>query len=97
MEKSVQNPEEYAFLMNTISMLSRKDAVDALVKRWPHKARSWFNRNLAYLVELDPFQLGEMLGHSDPTAKHALTHATGQGTCRLCGSVMGGQPLAMVS
>lgn len=72
MENSVQNPEEYAFLMNTITYMSRKDAVDALVKRWPHKARAWFNRNLAYLVQLDPLQLGDLLNHSDPTARDAV-------------------------
>ena len=75
MENSVQNPEEYAFLMNTITYMSRKDAVDALVKRWPHKARAWFNRNLAYLVQLDPLQLGDLLNHSDPTANRAIRNA----------------------
>lgn len=72
MEKSVQNPEEYTFLIHTVSFFTRRDAVAALHERWSHKTKTWFNRNLDWLVEIDPFQLGEIIGHSDPTANEAI-------------------------
>ena len=52
--------------------MSKKDAVAHLHRLFPHKAPAWFTRNLRYLVALDPINLGEILGHSDPTARKAV-------------------------
>ena len=63
---------DYALLQDAIRDLSKKDALDHLTNLFPHKARQWFARNLGYLMQLDPLHLGEILGHSDPTANKAI-------------------------
>ena len=65
---------DYAALQLSITDLSKKDAVTHLHGLFPHKARAWFVRNLPFLVSLDPLQLGEILGHSDPTARKAISN-----------------------
>lgn len=63
---------DYAALQLWVSDMSKKDAVAYLHSLFPHKAPAWFTRNFSYLVSLDPLQLGEILGHSDPTANKAI-------------------------
>ena len=63
---------DYAALQDSIAGMSKKDAVAHLHDLFPHKAVAWFTRNLAYLTSLDPMNLGEILGHSDPTANKAV-------------------------
>lgn len=63
---------DYAALQDSIRHLSKKDALDHLTDLFPHKARQWFSRNLGYLMDLDPHMLGEILQHSDPTARKAI-------------------------
>lgn len=63
---------DYAALQDAVRDLSKKDAVDHLTALFPHKARQWFARNLGYLMDLDPYKLGEYLQHSDPTARKAI-------------------------
>lgn len=63
---------DYAALQDSIRDLSKKDAVAHLHQLFPHKAAAWFTRNLGYLMTLDPLNLGEILGHSDPTANEAI-------------------------
>lgn len=63
---------DYAALQLSIADMTKKDAVDHLHELFPHRDRAWFVRNFAYIVALDPLQLGEILGHSDPTANKAI-------------------------
>jgi hypothetical protein len=64
--------QDYASLQDSIRDLPKKDALDHLTELFPHKARQWFNRNLGYLMQLDPIGLSRILGHSDPTADKAI-------------------------
>jgi hypothetical protein len=70
--QQAEDIQDYAALQDAIRGLSRKDALDYLTELFPHKARQWFNRNLAYLMDLDPLGLSRILGYSDPTANKAI-------------------------
>ena len=63
---------DYAALQQSLTGMTKKDAVTHLHELFPHKAAAWFTRNFPYLIALDPLQLGEILGHSDPTANKAI-------------------------
>jgi hypothetical protein len=64
--------QDYAALQDAIRDLSKKDALDHLTALFPQKARQWFARNLSHLMDLDPYMLGKILQHSDPTANKAI-------------------------
>ncbi|AYR00925.1 hypothetical protein PP636_gp48 [Arthrobacter phage Hestia] len=63
---------DYAALQESVAGMTKKDAVAHLHSLFPHKAPAWFTRNLVYLMSLDPINLGEILGYSDPTANKAI-------------------------
>ena len=63
---------DYAALQDSVAGMTKKDAVAHLHHLFPHKAKAWFTRNFGYLMTLDPINLGEILGHSDPTANKAI-------------------------
>lgn len=64
--------QDYAYLQEAIAPLSKRDAVEHLHHLFPHRTKTWFNRNLHYIMALDPEQLGELLPHRDPTARDAV-------------------------
>ena len=70
---------DYAALQQSIAGMTKKDAVNHLHELFPHKAPAWFTRNFAYIVSLDPIQLGDILGHSDPTANKAIPRVMAEG------------------
>lgn len=63
---------DYALLQDSISTMSKKEAIAHLHGLFPHKAKAWFTRNLPHIVQLDPRGLSRLLGHSDPTADKAI-------------------------
>ena len=66
--------QKYALLQEELDGMSKRDAVDHLHHQYPHKAREWFNRNLAYIMALDPRGLSEVLTYGDPTGNRAVRH-----------------------
>lgn len=62
----------YALLQESLEGMDKKSAVDHLFHLFPHKSKSYFNRNYVHLVTLDPIGLSRILGHSDPTADKAI-------------------------
>lgn len=60
--------------------LPKKDAVDFLGSEFPHKSRSWFERNLKYLMSMDFDDFYEMFNHQDPTAKKAIRNLSRRNT-----------------
>ena len=66
--------QKYALLQEELDGMSKRDAVDHLHSQYPHKAREWFRRNLAYLMALDPLGLSEVLDYGDPTGNAAVRH-----------------------
>ena len=64
--------QDYAPLQESISHMSKRDAVDHLCNLFPHKARAWHTRNLPYLTALDPIQLHDVLDYNDPTPREAI-------------------------
>jgi len=72
---------DYAALQASVAGMSKKDAVAHLHSLFPHKAPAWFTRNFVYLMSLDPTNLGEILGHSDPTANKAVRNVMRAASC----------------
>lgn len=64
----------YALLLDQISGMDKKTAVDHLHETHPHLTKSWFNRNYQYITALDPAGLSRILNHSDPTANKAVNN-----------------------
>lgn len=65
----------YALLQAELSGMDKKNAVLRLQELHPHKSKSFFDRNYHHLMALDPRQLHDALGHSDPTANRAIRNA----------------------
>lgn len=63
---------DYALLQDAVRDMSKRDAIDHLHLLFPHKARQWLNRNLPYLMALDPDGLQGVLTYSDPTGNTAV-------------------------
>lgn len=63
---------DYALLQSAVRDMSKRDAVDHLHNLFPHLARQWVNRNLSYLMALDPERLASVLSHGDPTGEAAV-------------------------
>lgn len=70
---------DYAALQESIRHLSKKDALDHLENLFPHKARKWFERNLGFIMALDPEHLGELLDYNDPTPRKAIRNVEREG------------------
>lgn len=66
---------DYALLQEAVRDMTKRDAVDHLHSLFPAKARQWLNRNLPYLMALDPEGLRSALGYSDPTGEAAVRRA----------------------
>lgn len=66
--------QNYALLLDEISGMDKKTAVDHLHETHPHLNKSWFNRNYLYITALDPMGLSRILTHSDPTANKAINN-----------------------
>jgi flagellar motility protein MotE (MotC chaperone) len=64
--------QDYAALQSSVAGMTKKDAVAHLHNLFPHKAKAWFTRYFNHLMSLDPINLGEILGHGDPTANKAV-------------------------
>lgn len=62
----------YALLQAELGGMDKKHAVLRLTELHPHKSKSFFDRNYNHLMALDPRQLHETLGRSDPTANKAI-------------------------
>src|SRR5690606_27586369 len=62
---------DFASLQDAIRDLSKRDAVDHLHALFPHRTRSWMERNLPYLMALDPDAFWR-LTHPDPTGEDAV-------------------------
>lgn len=58
--------------------LSKKDAVELLRSEFPHKSKSWFERNLKYLMAMDKDDFYVLFNHQDPTAKTAIRNLSRQ-------------------
>ena len=63
---------QHALLQEALAGLDKKSAVDHLHHLFPHKSKSYFNRNYTHILTLDPLGLSRILGHSDPTADEAI-------------------------
>lgn len=64
--------ERYELLTADVAGMSKKDAVDTLLEAFPHNTRSFIERNLKYLQQLDPVALKTKLMYSDPTGDAAV-------------------------
>lgn len=62
---------DYAALQDAIRDLSKRDAVDHLHRLFPHRSRSWLERNLSYLMGLAPDHFWR-LAYADPTGEAAV-------------------------
>jgi len=62
----------YALLQESLEGMDKKSAVDHLLHHFPHKSKSFFDRNYMHILTLDPLGLSRILGHSDPTADKAI-------------------------
>lgn len=68
----------YALLQEALEGMDKKSAVDHLHSLFPHKSKSYFDRNYLHIVTLDPLGLSRILGHSDPTANEAIRNVERQ-------------------
>ncbi len=59
-------------LQGILETLSKRDAISLLHGEFPHKSKSWFERNLRYLTSMDSTGLYSLFGHKDPTARSAI-------------------------
>ncbi|WP_151723968.1 hypothetical protein [Arthrobacter luteolus] len=62
----------YALLQEALAGMDKKSAVDHLLNLFPHKSKSYFDRNYQHLLALDPLGLSNILSYSDPTARKAI-------------------------
>lgn len=62
----------HALLQEALEGMDKKSAVEHLHNLFPHKSKSYFNRNYTHILTLDPLGLSRILGHSDPTADTAI-------------------------
>ena len=63
---------QHALLQEALAGMDKKSAVDHLRNLFPHKSKSFFDRNYLHILTLDPLGLSRILGHSDPTADKAI-------------------------
>ena len=63
---------QHALLQEQLAGMDKKSAVDHLHNLFPHKSKSFFDRNYLHILTLDPLGLSRILGHSDPTADKAI-------------------------
>ena len=63
---------QHALLQEELAGLDKKSAVTYLHDHYPHKSKSFFDRNYLHILTLDPLGLSRILGHSDPTADKAI-------------------------
>ena len=54
------------------SQPTRRDAVDHMAEHYSHLTRSWINRHLDRLLDLDPEVLVTVIGYPDPTGERAV-------------------------
>ena len=62
---------DFASLQDAIRDLSKRDAVDHLHSLFPQHTRSWMERNLPYLMALDPDDFWG-IAYPDPTGEDAV-------------------------
>ena len=63
---------QHALLQEALEGMDKKSAVEHLHNLFPHKSKSYFDRNYLHILTLDPLGLSRILGHSDPTADKAI-------------------------
>ena len=63
---------QHALLQVELAGMDKKSAVEHLHSKYPHKSKSFFDRNYLHILTLDPLGLSRILGHSDPTADKAI-------------------------
>lgn len=63
---------QHALLQEALAGMDKKSAVEHLHNLFPHKSKSFFDRNYLHILTLDPLGLSRILGHSDPTADKAI-------------------------
>lgn len=63
---------QHALLQEHLAGMDKKSAVEYLHQTYPHKSKSFFDRNYLHILTLDPLGLSRILGHSDPTADKAI-------------------------
>lgn len=67
-------------LQLVLQNLSKKDAIALLRSEFPHKSKSWFERNLRYLMSMGPDDFYILFNHQDPTAVTAIRNLSRQNT-----------------
>lgn len=72
---NLSGAEKYTLLVRDLASLPKKDAVATLLECFPHKTKSFFERNLTHLMRLDPVSLFSTLTYADPTADKAIRNA----------------------
>lgn len=70
--------ENLGSIQASLLNLSKKEAVDLLRSEFPHKSKSWFERNLKYLMAMDKDDFYVLFNHQDPTAKTAIRNLSRQ-------------------